>query len=479
MLLSQKLAGFSKGKADELRKVMGKKIREKLDKMKPEFIKGGVDNGHPEDKLNKIWTDWEDFASYAFNKSHSTCYAYVAYQTGYLKANYPAEFMAAVLSRNLSSIDKISIFMDECKRMGLKVLVPDVNESKLQFSVNIRGEVRFGMGAIKGVGEAASLNIIDERQKNGPYKDVWDFMCRVNLRSVNKKCMENLINAGAFDSFGIDRYRYFLEDGSSQFIESLIRFGQNMQAGNNADAAPSLFGDTIEVQVAKPEFPSGTAPSQLFTLNAEKDLIGIYLSSHPLDEYRIEIQHFCRTSCSDLVDFNALKGKEVTVAGMVTNSRVGTTKNGKPYTIFTLEDFNGSFEFALFGKDNDSFNTYAVVGNRLLIKGKVDFRFKGSDQLGFNIETIDFLQEIKKRIKSISLRVNVRDLDDEMIENIFSFTDETLATGVQLNFVVYDPAEKVWVELESKTLKMNVTQDLFEYLSELQIAEKEIDYRFN
>jgi DNA polymerase-3 subunit alpha len=477
MLLSQKLADFTKGDADTLRKAMGKKQIEVLNKMKSKFIDQAKAKGHPEEKLNKIWTDWEAFAQYAFNKSHSTCYAYVAYQTGYLKANYPAEFMAAVLSRNLSNIDKITIFMDECKRMGMKVLVPDVNESKISFAVNKNDEIRFGLGAIKGVGEAASENIIAERKKNGPYKDVWDFFSRVNLKAVNKKCIENLIKAGAFDGFGFDRYRYFLDDNNGPFLETLIKFGQNMQSGSSS--GPSLFGDVLDVQISKPEFPNGDVPSALQTLNDERDLIGIYLSSHPLDEFRIECNHFCRTHLSSLVELEPLKGKELTVAGMVTSTRSSLTKTNKPYTIFKLEDFYGSFEFALFGKDNDDFNSYAIVGNRISIKGMVDFRFRGSEQLGFKIQTIEPLSELKKRIKKFTVRVNIRDLDEEMIESFYGFADDNIVNGIPLCFMVYHPAEKIWIEMESPNFKTQLSNELFEYIEELRTAEVEIDYRLN
>jgi len=477
MLLSQKLADFTKGDADTLRKAMGKKQIEVLNKMKSKFIDQAKAKGHPEDKLNKIWTDWEAFAQYAFNKSHSTCYAYVAYQTGYLKANYPAEFMAAVLSRNLSNIDKITIFMDECKRMGMKVLVPDVNESKISFAVNNSDEIRFGLGAIKGVGEAASENIIYERKQKGPYKDVWDFFSRVNLKAVNKKCIENLIKAGAFDGFGFDRHRYFLDDNNGPFLETLIKFGQNMQSGSSS--GPSLFGDVLEVQISKPEFPKGEVPSALQTLNDERDLIGIYLSSHPLDEFRIECNHFCRTHLSSLVELEPLKGKELTVAGMVTTTRAGLTKTNKPYTIFKLEDFYGSFEFALFGKDNDDFNSYAIIGNRITIKGTVDYRFRGNDQLAFKIQAIEQLSELKKRIKKFTVRVNIRDLDEEMIESFYGFADDKVVNGIPLCFMVYHPAEKIWVEMESPNFKTQLSNELFEYIEELRSAEVEIDYRLN
>ena len=357
MLLSQKLAGFTGGEADTLRKAMGKKKRDVLDKMKPKFIEGAKKNGHDPKICEKIWGDWEAFASYAFNKSHSTCYAYVSYQTAYLKAHYPAEFMAALLSRNLSDIKKISFFMDECKRMGLSVLGPDVNHSKIRFSVDEGGNVRFGLAAIKGVGESAVQNIIDTRKEGGPFKSVYDFVERVNLQTVNKKTLENLVLGGAFDAISdLPRSAYLARDEhDGTLLDALVRYGNRVQSEKN-NVQQSLFGGiTEESSVQKPEPPQYTPWTKLETLNRERDVIGIYLSSHPLDDFSLIIKHYCTCSLGDLADLPSMNGRDFVAAGMVTSVMHLTTKTGKPYGRFTIEDYNGSHEFVLFSKDYASF----------------------------------------------------------------------------------------------------------------------------
>ena len=344
MLLSQKLAGFTGGEADTLRKAMGKKKRDVLDKMKPKFIEGAKKNGHDPKICEKIWGDWEAFASYAFNKSHSTCYAYVSYQTAYLKAHYPAEFMAALLSRNLSDIKKISFFMDECKRMGLSVLGPDVNHSKIRFSVDEGGNVRFGLAAIKGVGESAVQNIIDTRKEGGPFKSVYDFVERVNLQTVNKKTLENLVLGGAFDAISdLPRSAYLARDEhDGTLLDALVRYGNRVQSEKN-NVQQSLFGGiTEESSVQKPEPPQYTPWTKLETLNRERDVIGIYLSSHPLDDFSLIIKHYCTCSLGDLADLPSMNGRDFVAAGMVTSVMHLTTKTGKPYGRFTIEDYNGS-----------------------------------------------------------------------------------------------------------------------------------------
>ena len=333
MLLSQKLAGFTGGEADTLRKAMGKKKRDVLDKMKPKFIEGAKKNGHDPKICEKIWGDWEAFASYAFNKSHSTCYAYVSYQTAYLKAHYPAEFMAALLSRNLSDIKKISFFMDECKRMGLSVLGPDVNHSKIRFSVDEGGNVRFGLAAIKGVGESAVQNIIDTRKEGGPFKSVYDFVERVNLQTVNKKTLENLVLGGAFDAISdLPRSAYLARDEhDGTLLDALVRYGNRVQSEKN-NVQQSLFGGiTEESSVQKPEPPQYTPWTKLETLNRERDVIGIYLSSHPLDDFSLIIKHYCTCSLGDLADLPSMNGRDFVAAGMVTSVMHLTTKTGKPY----------------------------------------------------------------------------------------------------------------------------------------------------
>src|SRR6056297_139953 len=369
MLLSQKLAGFSKGQADSLRKAMGKKKKDLMEQLKEKFTAGCKQNGFDIKIVNKIWNDWESFAQYAFNKSHSTCYAYVSYQTAYLKAHHPGEYMAAVLSRNFTDIKKITIFMDECRRMGIRVLGPDVNESKLKFNVNDEGNIRFGLSAIKGVGESAAEKIITERENRGHYRDIYDFIERVDLHSVNKKSIESLAMAGAFDNLGnINRSQYFAENGKEiTFIETLVRYGSKYQNDKNTQQQ-SLFGDSSAVEISKPQIPEASEWDKLVKLNKEKDLVGIYISAHPLDDFKIEMEHFVRTELKDLnSDFNSFKNKELIVGGIVTSVKHAVSKNNKHYGRFTLQDYTDSYEFFLFGKDYQEFRKFLYQDYALLV----------------------------------------------------------------------------------------------------------------
>lgn len=347
MLLSRLLADFTRGESDALRKAMGKKLRDKLDHMKPKFIEGGKKNGHDPKVLEKIWADWEKFASYAFNKSHATCYSWVAYQTAYLKANYPSEYMAATMSRNISNITEITKLMDESKATGIRVLGPDVNESLLKFSVNRRGDIRFGLGAIKGVGESAVQSILSEREKNGPYKSIFDFVQRVNLSACNRKNIENLALAGGFDSFGnIKREDFFMKNSKDEtFVETLVRYGSKYQM-DKAAAINSLFGGEHEVEVATPEIISAPAWSDLERLNKERELVGIYLSAHPLDEYAVVLENVCNVHMEELSNLTPLQNRDLILGGIVTGVREGYTKSGKPYGIAKVEDYSGVAEFA-------------------------------------------------------------------------------------------------------------------------------------
>lgn len=347
MLLSRLLADFTRGESDALRKAMGKKLRDKLDHMKPKFIEGGKKNGHDPKVLEKIWADWEKFASYAFNKSHATCYSRVAYQTAYLKANYPSEYMAATMSRNISNITEITKLMDESKATGIRVLGPDVNESLLKFSVNRRGDIRFGLGAIKGVGESAVQSILSEREKNGPYKSIFDFVQRVNLSACNRKNIENLALAGGFDSFGnIKREDFFMKNSKDEtFVETLVRYGSKYQM-DKAAAINSLFGGEHEVEVATPEIISAPAWSDLERLNKERELVGIYLSAHPLDEYAVVLENVCNVHMEELSNLTPLQNRDLILGGIVTGVREGYTKSGKPYGIAKVEDYSGVAEFA-------------------------------------------------------------------------------------------------------------------------------------
>ena len=473
MLLSQKLAGFTGGEADTLRKAMGKKKRDVLDKMKPKFLAGCRERGHDMAVCEKIWGDWEAFASYAFNKSHSTCYAYVAYQTGYLKAHYPSEFMAALLSRNLADIKQLTLYMNECKRMGIRVLGPDINESMRTFSANLQGDVRFGLAAVKGVGEAAVDSLIAERRENGRFKDIYDLMERVNFTVVNRKCFENLAYAGAFDSItGFHRGKFFgadLRDANSMsFIELLIRYGQRYQAEKN-NAQQSLFGGGGQIDIQRPVLPACADWSQLETLAKEREMIGLYLSAHPLDDYKVIIDHMCKTQLADLENLEALRGQEVAVAGMVVNVQNLVSKSGKPWGKFMLEDYNGTHEFTLFSKDYENFRKYLFSDYFLFIRGKVQPRPYNDQELEFKIISMVQLQELRDTmIKEMSVQLPVGEVTPDMVRELTEKVREAKGETV-LRFNVYDPATGVSIRLFSKSHKVSLTQSLVGYLDENEI----------
>ena len=462
MLLSQKLAGFTGGQADTLRKAMGKKKKDVLDKMKPQFIEGAQKNGHDPKICEKIWSDWEAFASYAFNKSHSTCYAYVSYQTAYLKAHYPAEFMAALLSRNLSDIKKISFFMDECKRMGLSVLGPDVNYSKSRFSVDDEGNVRFGLAAIKGVGEAAVQDIVECRQRDGKFKSVYDFMERVNLQAVNRKTLENLAVGGAFDSISdLPRSAYFASDGrEGTFLEALVRYGNRVQS-EKANVQQSLFGGgNAEADIQKPEPLPHEPWTKLEMLNKEREVIGIYLSSHPLDDFSVIIRHYCHSTLGDLQDLPSMKNKDFTVAGMVTSVTHLTTKTGKPYGRFTIEDYNSSHEFVLFSKDYENFRRYLYEGYYLLVRGRVQERTYNPNELECRINSMMMLSEAQETlIRELTIALPVAELTEDIVSQLKETINENRG-NVTLRVKVLDPQADVAVNLYSKSVKVALTSDL-------------------
>jgi DNA polymerase-3 subunit alpha len=418
MLLSQKLAGFSKGDADTLRKAMGKKQKAVLDKMKPQFIEGASAKGHDPVILEKMWTDWEAFASYAFNKSHSTCYAFLANQTAYLKANYPSEFMAAVLN-NSHNIEDVSFFMEECKRMGINVLGPDVNESQIKFSVNKIGAVRFGMGSIKGAGEVAVGQIIQERNEGGPFKSIFDLTKRVNLKNVNKRVLEALAYSGAFDSLeDNNRARYFQQDQgeAENTIEKAIRYGGNYQANQAANQA-SLFGGSSNVSLPELRLPVCEPWGIIEQLNKEKEMVGIFISGHPLDKYRFELESFCKNTMAELDNLEALKNKELTLGGMITKVQHRTGKTGNKFGIMTVEDYSSSFEFALFGKDYIEYNKFMIDGLFVYIKASVQNRY-GGENLECKIKFMNDLTIIKKDLlKSVSLLIDpVKFNDHQAVE---------------------------------------------------------------
>ena len=430
MLLSQKLADFSKGDADVLRKAMGKKQKDVLDKMKPKFISQAAAKGHAEDKLEKIWKDWEAFAEYAFNKSHSTCYAWIAYQTAYLKANYPAEYMAAVLSNNMSDIKQVSFFMEECKRMGLQVLGPDVNESFYKFTVNENYAVRFGIGAVKGVGMAAVQTIVDNR-KDGKYKSIFDLTKRIDLRSANKKALENLILAGGFDSFkGVTRAQYFHDDGDGiTFYEKAIRYGVKFQENENSSQV-SLFGESSDVQIAEPVVPPCEDWSTMEKLAKEKEVVGIYLSGHPLDDFKNEMKYFCNSKMETLKDLVPHVNKNLSFGGIITNVQHRVAKNGKGWATFVLEGYDESYEFKIFGEEYMKSRHYLIPNSftymKVLVKeGWADKETgkKGEPRLQFS--DFKILQDVLGIFaKKLVIHLNINDLQAEFIHRLSTIFQE-------------------------------------------------------
>lgn len=492
MLLSRDLAGFTRGQSDELRKAMGKKLIDKMEALKVKFLDGCAKNGFgPKEKIEQIWADWAEFAKYAFNKSHATCYSWIAYQTAYLKAHYPAEFMAANLTRNKDDITEVGKFMDECKNMGINVLGPDVNESDLTFTVNTSGHVRFGLGGVKGVGEGAVIAIVEERSRNGKFKSVFDFVERVNLTSCNKKTLESLALCGAFDSLGdVRREQFFVENSKNEIvIETIIRYGNKYQT-DAAMSRNSLFGDGDAVEIAKPEIPFTPEWSPLEKLNKERDLIGMYLSAHPLDEYEFEINHVCNTTTSDLKDLTSLQGKALKIGGMVTGFRHGTSKAGNPYGIFTLEDYAGAFEFALFGNNYIEFGKYMIKDLYLLITAIVqekgaDWKFKkatpaDSDlpkELELKIQKIEVFSDVKdKLVDTLTLSIPIDQLDDSFVDEL---SDMVLNNRGNVNLYInlLDDNQPGRVKLFSRNNRMKITKDVYKRLCKAR--EMGLEFKVN
>ena len=475
MLLSRLLANFTRGESDTLRKAMGKKMIDKMNELKEKFIIGGKENGHDKKILEKIWKDWEKFASYAFNKSHATCYSWVAYQTAYLKANYPSEYMAAVLSRNRSNIKDVTKAIDECKLMGIQVLGPDVNESVLKFGVNSKGDIRFGLAAIKGVGESAVENILEERKKEGPFKDIFDFVERINLSACNKKAIDSLALAGAFDNLSVRREPFLTpNDKGETFTEILTRYGSKYQLDKNT-AANSLFGDAESVEISKPLVPGCLAWSDLERLNKEKELIGIYLSAHPLDEYRIILTYVCNTGMAELADRDSLKGKELLLGGIVTDIREGITRNGKPFMIVKMEDFTGNGEIALFGNDYIEYGKYCKPGMYLLLKAAVQPRQWNEAELDFKIKSIQLLQDVKDdMVDKINISMSINHLDERTINELSIFIKNNPGK-TQLYFKIVDGENHVSLNLMSRSVRLNVTQSFIDFLNEAE----NIDFTIN
>ncbi|NNK72907.1 MAG: DNA polymerase III subunit alpha, partial [Flavobacteriaceae bacterium] len=478
MLLSQKIADFTKGEADVLRKAMGKKQKAVLDKMKPKFINQAAAKGLDEAKLEKIWKDWEAFASYAFNKSHSTCYAWIAYQTAYLKAHYPAEYMAAVLSNNMNDIKQVTFFMEECKRMKLNVLGPDVNESYYKFSVNKDNAIRFGMGAIKGVGYGAVKTIVDKRKKDGLYRSIFDLAKRIDLRAANKKAFENLANAGAFDCFAkTHRAQYFHDMGDGiTFLEKTMRFAAKFQENENS-AQVSLFGDASEVQIPEPEVPPCDEWGTMEKLAREKEVVGIYISGHPLDDFKIEMNTFCNATISMFRDLDNYLNRELTFGGVVTDVHHRISKQGKGWAVFTIEDYVDSFEFRIFGEDYLKFRHFLLKNNFVYVKVLVregwenrETGKKGDPRLQFN--SFQLLHDVMDNMaKKLSIQMNIKDLNKDDIQKLQDLLKMHKGDH-NLNFVIYDHEEQIRLNMPSRKQKIRISQELLEELEKQQVFYK-------
>jgi DNA polymerase-3 subunit alpha len=472
MLLSQKLASFSKGDADVLRKAMGKKQIAVLNKMKVQFVEGATAKGHPKEMLEKIWKDWEAFAQYAFNKSHSTCYAFVAYQTAYLKAHYPSEYMAAVLN-HAGSIDKITFFMEECKRMGLTVLGPDINESNNGFAVNSKGEIRFGFSGLKGVGEAAIENIVEERNKHGHFKDVYDLVKRVNLRSVNKKSLESLAYSGAFDCFkDIHRAQYFYQaPGDSPSIEKIIKFGAIFQT-QAANATNTLFGDLQMPEIIAPKLPICPPWQLVEQLDFEKEVTGMYMSGHPLDNFRFELKHY---NITPLFDFNEIKNaisviptsKQFRLAGLVIEAQHRLTKTGKNFGILHIEDFSGKSEFMLWSEDYVKYTNYLEKGMIVMIEGSFRQRYN-SDQYEFKIAKLHLLETVKSSLtKEVIIDIPPQFIDEDFV----SFIDRNMKTHpgrTAIKFNISDASQKRKISMRSLEKGFTMNDEMAVFLNNNQ-----------
>ena len=482
MLLSRQLADFTRGESDALRKAMGKKKKAIVDAMKPKFIEGGKKNGHDPKVLEKIWGDWEKFASYAFNKSHATCYSWVAYQTAYLKAHYPAEFMAGNMSRCLNDITKITKLMSECQAMNIPCLGPDVNESEQKFSANKKGEVRFGLSAIKGMGEAAATNIIAERHKNGQYKDIFDFVQRVNLSAVNRKAMESLALSGGFDSFGIRREQYFAPNAKGDtFVETLLRYGQVYQS-EQSSMQNSLFGDMGGVEIQTPPVPDCEAWSTMELLKRERELVGIYLSAHPLDDYAVVLNHMCNLHCPQIgreMDKKAFASiEELTFGGIVTSVSQRWTKTNKPFGIVTIEDFEGQGELALFGEDWTKWQSMLQEEYHIYITAQCVQRFRNNpDAYDMVIKKIEFLSDVKeKSIEKFTVYMDSTMFNDAQLTDLET-TLKNSTGNVPLYINIHDAKNNTNVQLYSRNITVDVNKKLLTSLDEM--AEQGVRYGIN
>ncbi len=478
MLLSRQLANFTRGESDALRKAMGKKKKDIVDAMKPKFIRQGQENGHDPKVLEKIWGDWEKFASYAFNKSHATCYSWVAYQTAYLKAHYPAEYMAALMTRRFAQITEITKLMEECQSMNIKTLGPDVNESYCAFGVNEHGEIRFGLSAIKGMGEGAANAIVEERLKNGPYKDVFDFAQRIDFSNVNRKAFESLVLSGAFDGFGIPRENFFgVNNKGEAFLDTLVRYGQLYQR-EQQEAATSLFGGEDAVEITTPPIPHAEGWSNIEKLNRERDLVGIYISAHPLDEYTVVLKAMCNTRCSELKDKKDLLNKEsIILGGFVTSVKSKMSKNGKPCGFVTLEDFEGSGELALFGEEWGRWSGMLTEGAVVYITAKCTQKYPNSTFFDFNISNIDFLQTVKEKyIEKITITLESDIIDETIVSDLRTMVERSpKESTTQLFIQVHDVESNNYIMLRAQEQTVNVDKKLVQYIE----ATPKMSYHIN
>ena len=476
MLLSRQLAGFTRGQSDTLRKAMGKKLIEKMNHLEGLFYEGGQKNGHDVKVLKKIWEDWKKFASYAFNKSHATCYSWVAYQTAYLKAHYPAEYMAANMSRNVTNITEITKLMDECKAIGIETLGPDINESRRKFSVNNKGAIRFGLAAIKGMGSNAAEAIINERENNGTYTNIFDFVQRVNLSACNRKCLESLVLSGGLDSFGIKRENYFGKNNKGEvFLDTLIRYGQLYQQ-EISQAKNSLFGDENAVEIATPAIPENEHWSNIETLNRERDLVGIYLSAHPLDEYEIILNNLCNTHCAELEDKKLLSSKQkITFGGIVTDVKSKFTKNGKPCGFITLEDFQGSGELALFGEEWGKWKGILDIGCTVMVKAQFVQKYRDSQYKELKITDIQYLQTVKdNQIDKFTIVCNAEKIDTQITSDLLSLLNK-YPGKTELYFSINDNESSRPFTMLSKKCKININKELINFIKH----EEALDYILN
>ena len=477
MQLSQKLANFSKGDADLLRKAMGKKIFDLLSKLKPKFLDGGESNGFEREILEKIWKDWEAFASYAFNKSHSTCYALIAYQTAYLKSHYPAEYMAAVLSNNMNDIKQVSFFMEECKRMSIKVLGPDVNESFYKFTVNDNNAIRFGMGAVKGVGSGAVKTIIEGRQEK-KYKSIFDLTKTIDLRSANKKAFDSLVYAGGFDSFeGVNRAQYLQDNGDGiTFVEKALKFGAKFQENKNS-AQVSLFENSDEIQLQEPQVPPCEPWPTLEELKLEKEVVGIYISGHPLDDFQTPLKHFCNAPLEVLKDLNQLLNKELRIGGIIGEVEHRISKNGKGWASFSVEDYTDSYEFRIFGEEYLKFKHFLFENNfvymRLLVKE--GWRNRDTGKTGeprINFLSFQQLQDtLEKNSKKLTLQLSIDDLDEKRSKDIIDLFKKYKGKN-QLEFSFFENNEKIKLTMLSENFKISINEDLISKIKEKQLHFK-------